>query len=160
MKFKDLIDEELKQKNNLFLEGTLNSQKKSFLFVLAKLKIITQIGNNNIYENHWKGELRSIISEILKDFNGVRDKNEFTASLFKNLDDLFISVNNLYKNKYPEIYKQNNGFTDEQLVNLANVYFPKLANWIFDSFYKIRKLNKNERKEKIAECCKDFLEKI
>lgn len=41
MKFKDLIDEELKQKNNLFLEGTLNSQKKSFLFVLAKLKIIT-----------------------------------------------------------------------------------------------------------------------
>lgn len=38
MKFKDLIDEELKQKNNLFLEGTLNSQKKKFFIYFSKIK--------------------------------------------------------------------------------------------------------------------------
>lgn len=158
MKFKEIIDEELKNKNNSYLENVFNLQFPTFLFRVAKIKILLDYEENAQDKNHWKNEVKNPLKQLLSEFGGVKNKKILIDNFLKNKTNYFAKVNSEFKIKYPDLYAKIGNFTDQQLTNITNEYFPKLVDWIFNSFYKIRTLQKDVRLEEISNCCNEFIQ--
>lgn len=164
MNFKEIFDEvfteeEKKDSNGVYINNVLLSFSKSFIFYLTKIKLFLQFEEQRQDENHWKDELRSPLGKILGGFGGAKSKDEMLNKLFEHFEEDYKYTEAASKAQYSDFYNKVKNFR-ENIQNIAVEYYPKLVDWLFDNFYKIRKLDGDERKEAIKNACKEFTDAI
>lgn len=158
MNFKEIFDEEIKNKNGMYLNYTVVEQSNYFLLGLVKLIYLLPKEGNRQDENHWKGEVISSLRFLLSEFGGVKSKDELLSKFYEQLPSCLIKINKKISKDYSNLIKY---ITEEQLKTVADKFFPLLVDWLFNSFIDIRKCSTvNEKNIKVNNCCKEFINKI
>lgn len=155
---KELFDEELKASNGKYLKNVIPTFAPSLLYYSMKLKILLKLEKNGQDENHWKGELKGAIRPFIKDFDGIRNKEELFNKLCEQISNAFIYVNNRFKREYPKWFEQLKGITIKQINNIASELFPKLTDFIYNTYYEIRKIDDKEKDKEISNRIGEFID--
>lgn len=147
MNFKEIFDEEIKNKNGMYLNYTVVEQSNYFLLGLVKLIYLLPKEENSQDENHWKCEVASSLRFLLSEFGGVKSKvEELLSKFYEQLPNCLIKINKKISKDYSSLIKY---ITEEQLKTVADKFFPLLVDWLFNSFIDIRKCpTVNEKKYK------------
>ena len=127
-----LLKEEKKEYNQEYLNNTAGKQIQYTTSILFKLIYLLPREEQGQDKNHWKGELKSGLSVLLGNFGGVKSSKLILDKFNEKKYESYSFVLKMIKERYTKLYSPKE-FNIDVINNIANDYYPKIAEWIYVS---------------------------
>ena len=140
---KQIIDEtflfeENKQENNEYLIKSAGAYIQYTTSILFKLLYLLPREENEQDKNHWKGELRNPLKELLSNLGKIKSSKLILDKFNEKKQESYSFIHSMLKTRYSSLMEPKE-LNKDMIDEIANKYYPLIASWLFDNYKEVLK---------------------